>query len=146
MKKFKLDTWAKGASLLLAVVILVVMFALRLRDGQTPDRTLDLPPTIDFTWTPAEPTSLREMSGLLAIHDDFALDFTSYRMKIVELDRTLDLPIPGLVGKDYEQPISLSLVADDPRFAAAGKATLEFTITDDKGQRTTVTKTVELKK
>lgn len=131
----------------LAALILGVMALIMSKDTKRlMARNQDQPPQIEFTWSPAGEVSLMEMKGMLTIKDDYALDFTTYRMKLVELDRVLDLPIPGLIGKEYEQPVSFSLIANDPKLEGHSKLTVEISIADDKGQTTVVTKVIPIKK
>lgn len=130
----------------LAAVILGVMSIIALRDSSALSRRKeDMPPVIDFTWTPLGPTDLRDMKGFLAIKDDYALDFKSYRMRIIELDKSYDLPIDGMMGKEYDQNVSLSLLADNAILARKGQVTLEFSIADDRGQHSTISRTIKLK-
>ena len=107
-------------------------------------RTKDEPPTIDLTWTPLGPARLQDFKGFLTLKDDYALDFKTYRFRLVELDRTLDMPIDGLVGKEYGSDIYLSLLANDPIAATLSRLTIEISIADDKGQKTTIDKVVRL--
>ncbi len=136
----------RALPLALAIVILLTVGVVALRDYRSLfARPHDDPPMIEFTWTPDGRVSLKEMKALLVMRDDYALDFTTYRMTLVELDKTIDLPIPGLIGKDYEQPISFSLIADDPRLADEKKLTVRISVADDRGQQTTITREIPLK-
>ena len=95
--------------IVLGALILLAVGAIAAEEHLTLfSRGTDRPPTIEVTWTPIGRVSLFEMQGHLKIVDDYALDFTTYRMTIKEIDRTIDLPIDGLVGREYEQDISLS--------------------------------------
>ncbi len=133
------------APVILSVAILLVMGLIVAKDSNLFfTRGKDLPPTIDFTWSPAGAVSLKEMKGYLVIRDDYGLDFKTYRMHLVELDKTLDLPIDGLIGKDYEQPISFSLIADDPHLRGKDKLTVEISIADDRGQKTSIERVIHL--
>jgi hypothetical protein len=85
------------------------------------------------------------MKANLSMSDDYALDFKTYQMHLVEADRTIDLPIPGLIGKQYDQPISFSLIADDPKLRGKDKLTVQISVADDKGQKTEITKVIDLK-
>ncbi|HTM68342.1 MAG TPA: hypothetical protein VL426_03515 [Candidatus Binatia bacterium] len=130
----------------LAVAILAVMGLIVTRDDRRLSaRKEDTPPRIEFTWSPAGPVSLREMKGFLTINDDYGIDFTTYRMRLPELDKTLDMPIDGLIGKDYEQPISFSLLADNPKLAGHDRLTVEISVADDRGQKSTLTRVIMLK-
>lgn len=131
---------------ILAVAILVVMAVITVRDtARLTGRDQDLPPRIEFSWSPAGAVSLKEMRGFLTIKDDYALDFTTYKMYLHELDKTLDLPIEGLVGKDYEQQVSFSLIADNPRLHDRDRLTVEISIADDRGQTAAITRIISLK-
>ncbi len=130
----------------LAVVILGVMGLIMSRDTQRLlNRASDQPPQISFTWSPAGPVSLRDMKADLRITDDYGLDFTTYHMRLVELGRDIDLPIPGLIGKEYEQPISFSLIANDPKLIGLTKLTVVISIADDRGQKSEITRIIELR-
>lgn len=131
---------------ILGSVILIVMGFIIAKDTNFfTTRKEDLPPTIDFTWSPAGAVSLKGMRGYLVIRDDYALNFKTYRMRLVELDKTIDLPIDGLIGKDYEQPISFSLIADDPHLRGAEKLTVQISIADDRDQKTSIERVIRLK-
>jgi hypothetical protein len=130
----------------LALVIIAVMGIIMSRDTQKLlVRAADKPPVIEFTWSPAGAVSLLEMKAMLKITDDYGLDFTTYHMKLVELDRDIDLPIPGLIGKDYEQPISFSLIANDPKLIGLQKLTVITSISDDRGQKSELTRVIDLR-
>ncbi len=131
----------------LSALILVVMGLIIAKDTRALMlRNEDLPPVIDFTWTPAGDVDLKEMRGFLTMKDDYALDFTTYRFTIVEIARTFDLPIDGMIGREYEQPVSLSLIADRPEVLRQQKLTVEISVADDKGQKTTITRVIKLKR
>ena len=141
----KHNTMIASLPIVLSGVILLVMAVIIFFDvRQSMMRKEDLPPSIDFTWTPSGRVSLKEMKGFLSMKDDYALDFKTYRMIIVELGKTVDLPIDGLIGKDYEQTISLSWLAENPKLIGKDKITLEFFIADDHGQKTTITRVIPL--
>ena len=130
----------------LALAVLAVMTALVIRDSRRAELAgPDLPPFVDLTWTPLGPLDLKEFRGRLTMADDRALDFRTYRFRIVELDRTLDMPIEGLVGREYQQDIYLGLIADDTRLAEATRLTLEVSIADDAGQTTAIRRVVRIK-
>ncbi len=130
----------------IGVLILGVMALVATQRGRSlVARSHDTPPVIDFTWTPDQgAVSLMDAHALLTIKDDYGIDFTTYRMRLVELDKTLDMPIPGLIGKDYSQPVSFSLIADDPKLKGKHTLTVEITVADDKGQVSTLTKVMPL--
>lgn len=132
--------------LTLGLIILLVMAVIITKDTRSlMTRGDDLPPRIEFSWTPAGAVSLKEMRGFLTLKDDYALDFTTYRMRLVELDKTIDLPIDGMIGKDYEQNVSFSLLAESPMMFGREKLTVEIEVADDKGQKSTLTRVITLK-
>lgn len=139
-------TFVDYLPIVLGALILLAVGAIASEEHLTLfSRGTDRPPTIEFTWTPIGRVSLFEMQGHLKIVDDYALDFTTYRLTIKEIDKTIDLPIDGLVGREYEQDISLSYLANDAILNLKKTATLEFSISDDKGQKTTLVKEIKLK-
>ncbi len=145
MTKHRRKLSGRTISFGVAFLTLAVMGIVALRDSRAMlHRGDDLPPVIDFTWTPLEPTDLRDVRGFLSIKDDYGLDFSTYRMRIAEIDKEWGLPIDGLIGKDYEQPISLGLIADRPEIADKRQVTLEFSIADDRGQKTSITRVIRL--
>lgn len=134
-------------ALIVAIIVLVVMAVISSRTTRNViSGKGDTPPKIEFTWTPAGAVSLYDMRANLSIVDDHGIDFTTYRMHLVEIDRTIDLPIPGLMGREYEQPISFSLIADNPKLVGKDKLTVEISVADDKGQVSTLTRVIDLKK
>jgi hypothetical protein len=137
----------RHAPIILGAAILVVMISIATGDNAAlAFRAVDDPPTVEFDWTPdAVPADLRTLVGHLRMRDDYGLDFTTYRLKFIETGRVVDMPIPGMLGKDYEQTVSLSWLADKPEMAGLDKLTLEFSIADDKGQKSVLTKTIKLK-
>jgi hypothetical protein len=134
-------------SVTLAAVILGVVgtFYIKERIFQDAPAAGDAPPTITFTWTPLGRVFLEDVRGKLHMTDDHGLDFTTYSMHIVEIDKTLDLPIPGLSGKDYEQDISFLQFATNVELLKRGQMTLEFRIKDDAGQETLLTKVIKVR-
>ena len=142
------ELFKKGTvPMVLACVILALMAYLSVRDTRALlRRDSDEPPTIEFTWTPAGAVDLKEMRGFLKIADDHSLDFTTYRLTIEELKKTVDLPIEGLIGKEYEQQVSFGLIADDPRLVGKDKITVTITIADDRGQKSEITRVISLKR
>lgn len=132
----------------LAIAILALMAFIAMKDSKALMQRVggDTPPTIDFTWAPAGAVDLKEMRGFLTIKDDHAIDFTTYRLTIEELSKTIDLPIPGMVGMEYESPVSFALIADDPRLIGKEKITVTIEVADDRGQKSTLSRTIDLKK
>lgn len=142
----KKRTFVDYLPIVLGALILLAVAAIAAEEHLTLfSRGTDRPPTIEFTWMPIGRVSLFEMKGHLRMVDDYALDFTTYRMTIKEIDKTIDLPIDGLVGREYEQDISLSYLANDAVLNSRKTVTIEFTIADDKGQKTTLVKEIKLK-
>jgi hypothetical protein len=125
--------------LFVAVAVLVVAGGFALR-GAVASRTRggDASPEIQFSWGyDSGEQTLRHFSGQLTMSDDWGLDFTTYRLRIPEANREIDLPIEGLVGKKYESPVYLGLLDGDASLKDKQELTLEFTIADDKGHSTT---------
>lgn len=141
------DKFRKRMPIIVSLAVLAIMALVWQRDSYALlTRFDDRPPVIDFTWTPLEPTDLRDLRGFLTMKDDYALDFKTYRMRVAELDKEWELPIDGLLGKEYEQPISLGLIADKPQIIDAGQVTLQFSIADDRGQKTLFERVIRLQK
>ena len=131
--------------LTLGLAILLVMAVIITKDTRAlMTRNEDLPPRIEFTWTPAGAVSLKEMRGFLTLKDDYALDFTTFRMRLVEIDKVIDLPIDGLIGKEYQAPVSFSLLADSPKLQDHHRLTVEIEVADDKGQKSSLTRVITL--
>lgn len=132
---------------ILALVILSVtgiFFALdKLKFSTT--RGEDTPPVIDLTWTPLGPTDLTDFRGYLKMRDDYALDFTAYRFSIAEIGIDLDMPIDGLIGKEYETPISLALLANRADIWNHSRLTIKISIADDKGQTASIERVVRIR-
>lgn len=145
-KRAMLKKAVRTASLAVSLAVLAVMGWLLIgsiaSDGARPT---DAPPQIEFTWTPLGPLTLQEFKGTLVLRDDFGLDFTTYRFRIVELDKTVDMPIEGLVGKEYETDIFLSWLAENPKILELDRLTIEISVADDRGQMTSISRVVRLK-
>ena len=104
--------WQRLLPVTAALLVILGMTAIFINDRHRLNfRNQDMPPVIEFTWTPLGVVDLKEFRGFLKMQDDYGLDFTTYRMHIAEIDKTYDLPIDGLIGKEYESPISLGLLA-----------------------------------
>ena len=130
----------------LGVLILLSVTAIAAEEHLTLfTRGTDHPPDIEFTWTPVGRVDLREMQAKLKITDDYGIDFSTYRFTIVELKKTMDLPIPGLVGREYEQDVSFSMLADNAILQVARQATIQISVADDAGQETSIEKVIKLK-
>ena len=141
-----LKKFAKLLPLVIAVAVLATMTVIVVRDGMRKSAAgPDLPPVVDLTWTPLGPLDLRDFKGRLTMSDDRALDFKTYRFRIVELDKTLDLPIPGMIGREYSQDVFLGLIANDPKLADKSRLTIEVSIADSAGQVTSIRRVIRLK-
>lgn len=106
----------------------------------------DQPPEVDFTWTPSGAVTLREMVGRLSLKDDHALDFKTYKMYLVELDKTVTLPMAeSLIGREYEDRISFSLQAENPQLIGKDKLTVQIEIADTKGNKTSIERIIKLR-
>lgn len=139
----------KMAALAASLTMLAVFGGLVIWDmlPQRPDaRRSDAPPEIEFTWTPRRALTLDEFKGYLSMKDDHALDFSTYKFRIVELDKTIGLPIEGMIGKEYASDIHLSWLANDYRVLGSDQLTFEISISDDRGQNTSITRVVRLKR
>lgn len=131
-------TKKRNLTIAAAAVLLVVAAIAARREFGLRLRPTDRPPQIEFSWSPAgAPVTLRGFEGHLTMRDDWALDFTTYRLRIPEIGKEIDLPIEGMVGKSYESPIYLGLLDGNPALAGKTAITLEFSIADDKGQKMT---------
>ncbi|MBI4457447.1 hypothetical protein HY633_00600 [Candidatus Uhrbacteria bacterium] len=128
-----------------AVIALAGFFAVSGKAAPA-GRIHDRPPEIDFTWTPEPPTMLEDIHGRLVMDDDYGLDFSTYRFRVIDIDKTVDLPIAGMIGKRYEQDVYLGLLRDNPVMAKLESVALEFSIADDAGQVTRLVKVIPLKK
>ncbi len=114
--------------------------------SRAPSRSSDAPPVVEFTWTPLRPLTLDEFKGSLSLKDDHALDFSTYKFRIVELDKTIGLPIEGMIGKEYSSDIYLSWLSTNARVMESEQLTFEISVSDDRGQNTSITRVVKLKK
>lgn len=132
---------------LLAALILAVMVVILSKDKASFfDQKSDLPPTIDFTWSPAGEVSLLEMKAKLKLSDDRALDFKTYKMTLVEINREIKLPMAeSLIGKDYEDNLSFSLFASDPKLIGKEKLTVRIQISDTKGHSASIERIIKIK-
>jgi len=135
------------AALAVSLGVLAVMGWLVFRDStRTPLRPLaDRPPEVEFTWSPLGPVTLQEFKGFLSLQDDHALDFTTYKFRIVEIDKTIGLPIEGMIGREYTSDIYLSWLVNNAKVLESDHLTFEISVADDKGQETKITRMVKLK-
>jgi hypothetical protein len=108
-------------------------------------RGADHPPTVDFTWTPIGRVDLKEMVGTVTLVDDHALDFSTYKITVVELGREIDLPIVGIIGREYEQKVSFAMFDGNLQLLKKGEMTLQVEVADDVGQKTVIERIVKIK-
>ncbi len=147
MLNFKSDN-LRIISAVLATVILGVVGMTYVSDRLALDggpRGTDQPPTIEFTWEPIGQPYLADIRGKVVMKDDRGLDFTTYAMTVVEAGKTLDLPIPGMLGKEYAQDISFAQFARNGDIIRKGEITVEFRIKDTAGQEAVLTKVVKFR-
>ena len=131
---------------IIGMTILVLMGIIYVTDLSFLEfRGEDNPPTIEFTWTPLGRIDLIDMRGKLILIDYYALDFESYTMRIVELKMENGIPVEGLIGRVFEQDVSLSTLHENAILAKKGEVTLEFYIKDDVGQEAFLSKTIKIK-
>lgn len=128
------------------VIAVFAAFAQKTPTGEYDIRIQDKAPEINFTWSPEAPADLIEMQAKLKITDDHGIDFSSYRFTIVEAERTLDFPVADIVGREWEQPISLSLIASDPKLIGREFVTIRVSVADDMGQQTEIEKVITFAK
>lgn len=139
---------ALGGVLVVTVVYLVVaasLFYLK-GDGSLTLPFRDNPPVIEFTWTPLGEVDLKTVVGHLKMSDDKALDFGTYRMTVMETGNTYDLPIQGgVIGRLYETDLRFSWLANNPNLLSSDRMTLNFSIADNAGHKTSLIKAIPLK-
>jgi hypothetical protein len=124
------------------VGLLVVEYS---KSIQTMVRGTDEPPTIDFTWTPIGRVNLKEMVGTVKLEDDHALDFSTYKVTVMELNREIGLPVEGVIGRDYEQQMSFAMFDGNLELLKRQQMTLKVEVADDAGQKTEIEQVVKLK-
>ncbi len=112
---------------------------------QTMARGGDDPPTVDFTWTPVGRVDLKEMVGTVKLQDDHALNFSTYKITILELNREITLPVEGVIGRDYEQQISFAMFDGNLNLLKKQAMTIKIEVADDAGQHTAIQRIVKLK-
>jgi len=106
----------------------------------------DKAPEVDFTWTPIGPVTLKEMVGHIHIKDDFALDFSRFDVRVVELDKTLEIMRDDVIGKEYEGDLFFAQFHEHPVLLKYGRMTLEISVADDRGQVTKIERVVKVKR
>ncbi|MBU0624786.1 hypothetical protein KKF05_00405 [Patescibacteria group bacterium] len=126
----------------LIVLLLVVEYGQSLRLAV---RGIDNKPTVDFTWTPIGRVSLKEMIGRVKVEDDYALDFNTLKLEIVELNQTIELTRSDVIGKSFEQEISLAMFDNQPELMTRGQMTIRVSVADDRGQEAILERVVKLK-
>jgi len=107
-------------------------------------RGTDNKPTVDFTWTPIGRVSLREMVGKIRVEDDYAIDFSTLKVEIVELRRTIDVTREDVIGKSFEQNMSFAMFDGNLELLKRGQMTLRISVADDVGQETVIERVVKL--
>lgn len=132
--------------IILAAVFVVGLLAIEHHKGiEDAARGEDKPPEVDFTWKPVGRVSLKDMVGTVKLKDDHALDFSTYKIRIVELGREIELPIEGVIGREYKQDISLAMFAGNLELLKRGEMTIQVEVADDAGQMTQIERVVKLK-
>jgi hypothetical protein len=53
---------------------------------------------------------------------------------VVEAGKVVDFPIPGVIGREFDVPISLGLLSDNPELKIQHQATIRVSVKDDIGQ------------
>jgi len=106
----------------------------------------DKAPEVDFTWTPIGPVTLKEMVGHIHIKDDYALDFSKFDVRIVELDRMLEIVREDVIGREYDGDVHFAQFDEHPVLLKYGRMTLEISATDDRGQTTKIERVVKIKR
>lgn len=128
----------------LGVILIIGVVALN-DDIRLMARGEDRPPEVDFTWSPIGKVTLLEMVGHIRIEDDYALDFSTLAVRIVELDRVLEIVRPDVIGREYESDVHFGLLHEHPVLLKYGRMTLDISIADDRGQVTRIERVVKLK-
>ena len=107
-------------------------------------RGQDNKPTVDFTWTPLGRVRLTEMVGQVFLEDDYALDFSTFEVEVVELRKVLKIAREDLVGREYTDRVSFAQLAGNPEINARGQMTLRISVADDRGQKTEIERVVKI--
>lgn len=134
-----------GSVVAYALLAVGFMYAKEISHVSLPAPFGDEPPRIVLTPVPEGEADLSTFKLHLRLTDDRALDFKTYRMTVGEIGRTIDMPVEGIIGRDYETDLSYSWLAGDARLAGSGRMTVTVSIADDRGQTTTVSKVIPLK-
>ncbi len=142
-KKRRLFTWPTAIALV--VIVLVVMFALS-DNFRYMARGEDNPPEVDFTWSPIGKVTLQEMVGHIHIKDDYALDFSTFEVRVVELDKTIEIFRDDVIGREYDGDVSFAIYHENPILLKYGRMTLEIKVADDRGQETRIERVVKIKR
>jgi hypothetical protein len=141
-KKRKLFSWPIILAAAFIIVLLIIEYG---QSWQWLVRGADHGPTIDFTWTPLGRVSLKEMIGTVKVEDDYALDFNTLKFEILELNQTIDLTRKDVIGKSFEQTISLAMFDNQPELARRGQMTVRISVADDRGQQAMIERIIKLK-
>lgn len=144
-KKFPVPYVTLAAVAVYVALAAGLLYAKEFSQSSLPLPFGDQPPQITLTWSPDGVVDLMTTKVHLHMKDDHGLDFTTYRLTVVETGRTIDMPIKDLVGKDYETDLSFSWLAGDQRLRTAGKMTVIVSIADDHGHKSTLTRIIPLR-
>ncbi|HCC21902.1 hypothetical protein A2480_00645 [Candidatus Uhrbacteria bacterium RIFOXYC2_FULL_47_19] len=107
-------------------------------------RGQDNKPTIDFTWTPLGRVRLTEMVGQVFLEDDYALDFSTFKIEVVEINKVLKIARDDLVGREYTDRVSFAQLAGNPEINTRGQMTLRISVADDRGQLTEIERVIKI--
>ncbi|OIO51779.1 hypothetical protein COY93_00970 [Candidatus Uhrbacteria bacterium CG_4_10_14_0_8_um_filter_58_22] len=107
-------------------------------------RGQDDKPTIDFTWIPLGRVRLTEMVGQVFLEDDYALDFSTFKIEVVEIGKVLRIAREDLVGREYTDRVSFAQLAGNPEINMRGQMTLRISVADDRGQLTEIERVIKI--
>jgi hypothetical protein len=103
-------------------------------------------PSIEFSCDQTEAVDLRTVRCRVRMEDETALDYSTYRMRLLEIGEEYDLPVEGgLIGRDYESSINLGWLASRTDVTMQDQLTVEFSVADDQGHATTVRRVLPLR-
>ncbi|MFH2062731.1 MAG: hypothetical protein ABIJ46_01095 [bacterium] len=126
------------------IFIAVLVVADRWKSFSHLTRGQDNKPTVDFTWTPIGRVRLTEMVGMVRVQDDYAIDFSTLKVQVVELNKTIKISRDDLVGRDYEERVSFAMLAGNVEIASRGQMTLRISVADDAGQVTEIERVIKI--
>ena len=141
-KRRKIFSWPVIVAAIFVVLLLVVEYGKSL---QMVARGTDEKPTVDFTWTPIGRVSLKEMKGHLKVEDDHAIDFTTLKMEVVELHKTIEVTRNDVIGRSFETDMSFAMFDGNLDLLKHGQMTLRVSVSDDIGQETVIERVVKIK-